>query len=66
MWYIYMMEFYSAISDTLEFSGGERVLVLCLHRNQRQELKQRSKEFYLQRSDRKGCTDRHVVGLGIR
>jgi hypothetical protein len=42
-----------------------RVLVPSLDRNQRQELKQRSKEFYLQRSDRKDQTDRHAAGPGI-
>jgi hypothetical protein len=43
-----------------------RVLVPCLDQNQRQELKQRSKEFYVQRNERKGHTERCVVGTGIR
>jgi hypothetical protein len=37
-----------------------------LDRNQRQEHKERSKEFYLQRSERKGHTERHVAGPGIQ
>jgi hypothetical protein len=44
----------------LEFLGGESLCSVL--RNQRQKLKQRSKEFYLQRNNRKVHTERCVVG----
>jgi hypothetical protein len=49
---------------TLEFLGGG-ILVLHLDRNQRQECKQRSKEFYLQGSERKGHMERCASGPRI-
>jgi hypothetical protein len=43
-----------------------KVLVPHLDRNQRQELKKRSKKFYLQTSYGKGHMERHAMGLGIQ
>jgi hypothetical protein len=49
----------------LKFSGGEGPCSI-LDRKQRQGLKQKSKEFYSQRNNRKGHMERHAAGPRIQ
>jgi hypothetical protein len=52
--------------DMLEFSLNEGPFSTLRQKSKAGTQRQRSKEFYLQRSDRKGHTERCAVGPGIQ